>query len=502
MRNQYLLGLGSVLLATTALTATAQAGTIHNYSAQLTAGGLKPTSAFTSVKMGAQLFGGTGYTSSTTIGPQYVFANLSNNYTSGLGPKVMFYPSGATFASTALGTNSASNLTLISTLTQTSGTINTTSAGVGASCVIGILTTQIQITNCLTGKSSASFSGIALSGLIYQSASSLATVGTTIALSGAVVEQANGSNTYETIASTTVITSQNMVTITTSSSSATVQLGAGTTGYTSVTQTVSGNASAGLTVVLTQIQFTSTGSLYSNLTGTGAVSNMVGNLGITVTSTALADPAVSNVRFVLGSGATVTNTTLTSTASWTSTQLAGSLIYNDTDKATNLIQVEYNGTTALTNAAAGTTAGTFAIGGTINGTALGGIAPATSAVSRAGFSVQVNSVQSSLNTVVTSYIRVTNGGTAAGAPIITVYNASSGAVMGTYTAASVNGLATLQLTAKDIETGAGITAASTVPSYDLVITGSLASGYVQHVTGNPGNLFVDFSGRRSGAVSP
>jgi len=178
------------------------------------------------------------------------------------------------------------------------------------------------------------------------------------------------------------------------------------------------------------------------------------------------------------------------------------LIYNDTDKATNLIQVEYNGTTALTNAAAGTTAGTFAIGGTINGTALGGIAPATSAVSRAGFSVQVNSVQSSLNTVVTSYIRVTNGGTAAGAPIITVYNASSGAVMGTYTAASVNGLATLQLTAKDIETGAGITAASTVPSYDLVITGSLASGYVQHVTGNPGNLFVDFSGRRSGAVSP
>ena len=67
--------------------------------------------------------------------------------------------------------------------------------------------------------------------------------------------------------------------------------------------------------------------------------------------------------------------------------------------------------------------------------------------------------------------------------------------MGTFTTASVPGLATLQLTAKDIETGAGITTPS-ASGYDLVITGTVPSGYVQHITGNPGNLFVDFSGRR------
>ena len=118
-----------------------------------------------------------------------------------------------------------------------------------------------------------------------------------------------------------------------------------------------------------------------------------------------------------------------------------------------------------------------------------------SAIARASFTVQVNSVQPSTNTVVTSYIRITNGSTIAGIPTITVYNASTGAALGTYTTASVPGLATLQLTAKDIETGAGITANAS--GYDLIVGGNLPSGYVQHVTGNPGNMFVDFSGRRT-----
>ncbi len=502
MRNTYLLGLGGALLATTALTASAQAGSVTAYTAAISTGGLKPTTAVTSAKIGAQLFGTSGYTSTTTIGPQLVFLNLSNSYTQGLGPKVIITPTGASFDATSLGSSTASFITLTSTAGQTSTTINTTVQGAGAGCAIGVLTTQIQITNCLTGSSSASFSGIGLSGLIYTAATGLTTAGATVTLGGAVVEQANSSNTYESITTATVITSQNLVLISNSSSTATVQLGSGATAYTSVTQTVGGNASGGLTVVLTQLAFTATGAVYSDLSSTGATSNMVGNLGLVVTSTALSDPAVANVRFINSVGTAFTNTTLGGTATFSATSLTGATLFTQAGSGTNIVQVEFNGTTGVSAASAGTSAETFSANATINGSALPAITATASALARAGFTVQVNSVQSSLNTVVTSYVRITNGGSVAGAPVIAVYNASTGAGMGTYTAASVPGLATLQLTAKEIETGAGITASTSVGSYDLVLTGSLPSGYVQHVTGNPGNLFVDFSGRRSGNVSP
>ena len=164
MRNNYLLGLGGALLASTALSAGAQAGTFNSaYTiANTIAGNNKPTTGFTAVKIGAQLFGGTGYSASTTIGPQFVFVNFTNSYTQGLGPKITIVPTGAGFDSTSLVPATSANLTLVNT--QSSATINSTTNGVGAGCSIGVLSTQLQITNCLTGASSASFSGIGLSG--------------------------------------------------------------------------------------------------------------------------------------------------------------------------------------------------------------------------------------------------------------------------------------------------------------------------------------------------
>lgn len=497
MRNNYLLGLGGALLASTTLTAGAQAGTFNAYTALTTnfiPGNNKPTTGFTAVKIGAQLFGGTGYSASTTIGPQFVFANFTNSYTQGLGPKIVIVPTGATFDSTTLASSSPAALLLVNT--QSASTINNTTSGAAAGCSIGVLSTQLQITNCLTGTSSASFSGIGLSGLVYNAATGLATVGASVVLTGSVVEQANSNNTYETMTAATVIISQNTVLINNTTGTATVSLGVGATPYTNVTQTVSGLASAGLTVVLTQIAFTATGAFYSDLTSTGNVSNLVGNLGVVVTSTALSDPAVANVRFVRGDGTLFTNTTLAGTATFSSTNLTGATLFSAANSGTNYIQVEFNGTTSITAAAAGTTAETYIANVTTNGTTYPAINATASAISRAGFTVQVNSVLPSTNTVVASYVRITNGGTTAGIPVITVYNSSSGAAMGTFTTASVPGLSTLQLTAKQIETGAGIATAAEA-GYNLVITGTLPSGYVQHITGNPGNLFVDFSGRRT-----
>ena len=101
MRKTHLLGLGGALLASTALSDAAQAGTFQQYSQQLVATAtLKPTAGFTAAKIAAQLFGGTGYSASQTIGPQYVFVNLSNSYASGLGPKINVAITGASFDTT------------------------------------------------------------------------------------------------------------------------------------------------------------------------------------------------------------------------------------------------------------------------------------------------------------------------------------------------------------------------------------------------------------------
>jgi len=499
MRNTYLLGLGGALLASTSLTAEVQAGTFNAYTAQLVAAGAKPTSGFTAAKIGAQLFGGTGLAAASTIGGQMVFINFSNQYNQGLAPKILVFPTGASFHASALAASTnAGNLTLVTT--DASTTITATTNGIGSGCSIGVLTSQIQITNCTTGTSSAAFTGMALSGLIYTAATGLATVGASISLSGAVVETSNSNNTYETITSATVVTSVNNVVIVNGTGTATVALGTGATAYTSVTQTVGGNTSSGLTVILTQISFTGTGSLGSDLATSTAITNLVGNMGVVVTSSALSDPAVSNVRFIKPDGTTTyTNTTLAGTATFSSTNLTGATLLTGAGVGTSIVQVEFNGTTAITAAAAGTTVETFLANANTSGAALPTVTGAASAISRQGFTVQVNSVQASTNTVVTSYVRITNGGSVAGIPVITVYNASTGTVMGTFTTASVPGLATLQLSAKDIETGAGVTATAG-GAYDLVITGTLPSGYVQHITGNPGNLFVDFSARRNSAL--
>eukprot|EP01012_Entosiphon_sulcatum_P057206 TRINITY_DN80938_c0_g1_i1.p1 TRINITY_DN80938_c0_g1~~TRINITY_DN80938_c0_g1_i1.p1 ORF type:complete len:510 (-),score=93.86 TRINITY_DN80938_c0_g1_i1:51-1580(-) len=500
MLNKYLLGLGGALLATTSLTAGAQAGSVLNSAALAGQGGVKPTTALTSVKIGAQLFNGTsGYTSSTTLGSQNVFISLSNSYTQGLGPKIVITPTGANFSSNSLGGSSAASITLINQTGQTGTTITSTTSGTAANCSIGVLTNQIQITNCLTGSSSASFSGIGLSGLIYTAATGLGTAGNAITLGGAIVEQANPSNTYESITAATAVLSQNLVAYTTSNGTATVALGTGTTAYTSLSQTVSGNTSSGLTVVLAQISFTSTLSVDNTFTLLTTTSNLVGNMGVSVTSAALTDPAISNIRFLASDGTTApTASGSTGTATFAASTLSAAKIYNAASTATNIVQIEYNGTTAITGGVAGTISYTFAPTA-LNGQALNSgnaVTATTSAVTRAGFSTQINSVQASTNTVVTSYIRITNGGSVAGVPVITVYNASTGAVQGTFTAASVPGLATLQLSAKDIETGASVTPTAG-GSYNLVISGTLPNGYVQHVTGNPGNLFVDFSARRN-----
>jgi hypothetical protein len=98
-----------------------------------------------------------------------------------------------------------------------------------------------------------------------------------------------------------------------------------------------------------------------------------------------------------------------------------------------------------------------------------------------------------------SFIRVTNTGATAGSVTMTVRNSSSGAVLGTYTSASIASGGTIQLSTATIETQSvpAVTPTSGVP-YDIGVTGSI-TGYVQHIGFNGANgALSDLSAFRAG----
>jgi hypothetical protein len=505
MRNNHLLGLGSALLATTSLATAASAANIVPYATLSNAGAIpQPVAStlnFSSQKIAAQLFASGGLTATSTVGPQNISVTFTNNYNTSLAPRILLTITGANFNSTSLATGSAA--AAVTAYQQTNGSVVATMTGGQAGCTVGILSSQIQITGCVSSSfsvttgantnTSFALSGIVLSGLVYTAATNLATVGNTITLGGGVNESANPSNQFEAITSTAVVASVNSAAVSTATATVTVNQGAGATPFVTVSQTLGANVGGGLTIALAEVNITGVGAVDNTFTAVGQ--SAAGGLSLTLNSAALADPAIANVRFIHEGGNSIaTATTLTSTATFSNTSLTSAAIYLNTAVGTNYVQVEYNGTTSLTGGAAGTLSGTFsAVGGNYAG-ALPAISGSTSVVNRGGFNTQINSVQASTNTSVTSYIRVSNASAAAGAATLTVYNAATGTAIGTYTTASIPGFGTLQVSAKDIETGANITP-SAGQSYNIVITGPL-NGYAQHITGNPGGLFVDFSGRR------
>jgi hypothetical protein len=465
--------------------------------------------------VGAQIFGTGGLTATSTLGPMTIGLKFSNSYGGSLKPNVTLTVTGAAFSSTSLNGNSNANVKLLDDYGTGGGTLVSTLAGSGtALCTVGVLTGQIQINGCVAGPSAsatvgagnASFviGGMSISGVIFTAATGLATAGASITIGGSVFDSTNTNNVFETITPTAVVTSINQAVVAVLSGTATVNQGTGTIPYVTVSQTltgVGGSTTAGLTVELAAITITGTNAVGLDLTSYVPFASLVGGLGLVVTSPALSDPAISNVRFIgVGLNSVATATTLAGTATFTATQLTSANIYGGGGgtSGTSYVQIEYNGTTSITGGALNATGvvATFAANG---GAAIAAVTGASSAVSRSGFSTQINSVLASSNTAATSYVRIVNGGSLAGAATITVNDGSTGAKLGSaFTTASIPGLSTLQLSASQIETGAGFTPTAG-ETYTLSITGPL-SGYVQHVTLNPGGVYTDFSGRRAVVV--
>ena len=468
------LQIGSALLATTALSSMAAAGTVINASSVATGTTLTP------IVLSSQVFGGLT-PEGITLGPVAFNFDFTNPLTSKFTLQIDSTNSDFNTAATvAQGLYSESGATL-----QAATSFN--------ACTVQVLTNRIILADCLDESSNAAsvIDVIQVSGIVFDEANGLATSGTTIALSGSVVGSVGG--TFETITSANVISAATSLTSAVRTGTAGTVLNTSTPPFTQLT---------GPTVFfnLGSVVTSNPGALATDLaTAIAAVpSNVTSGIAIQVTHNVLTDNAVVDIEVATPNSAVVTrlpsafNGNIASFGSFTVAALNTLIQSFDID-------ITFDGSDAIEAWTAGTVDVTFSVGGAVNLVAPPAVTGALASLSRAGMSVQVNTAQSSTGAGATfnSLLRIVNNGTVAGPATITVVNDATGAALGTHTTASIPTGSTLQVSIPDIETGAGITPDG--GQYGLTISGPF-TGYAQHVMFNTvTESLVDLSGFRIGA---
>jgi len=464
--------LGGALLATTALSTmshppAAEAGTIIN----LVASAGVPTTVLTTAGLSAQIF--------PAVSPEAVTLQLTTDVTINLANALT-----TTFDFEVESTNSDFTAAAIGVFGQSTTTLSTATF---TGCTVQVLTERILVEDCLGISATNTIDAISLSGIIFDEANGLATVGTSIALDGIVRGQSQ--NTFEVITSANVVTSRTSLKSTITSGAAGIILNTSTPPFSDMTGPVT-SFSLG-TVAITGTS--ATGTDLATLVTVG--SGLTGAVEFTVTHGVLTDAALVNLDLG-GTGATAAVTQVPSAFNGN----VASFNVNPSDAfATFDIAVNFDGTTAISAWAAGTVDVVFSVGLgnlTLHPAATGALA----SMSRGGFSTQINTAQSTAGTGATlfqSFIRIVNNGAVSGTVNLTMRDDADGSLYGTYTTATVEPNATLQVSMATVETALSITPAG---QYQIGITGPI-SGYAQHVSFNSvNNSFSDLSSFR--AVNP
>lgn len=480
MKRQTLLT-GSALLATTALSSAALAGTF------ITPVGVAAailTTTLTPIALSSQVFGGTA-PEALTIGGASTGGEVAIDFTNSLTTKfdVKIEATGADFVG-------AATVNVLAFAQSTSaGTL--TAESILGGCTVQVLTDRILIEDCVTDTTTTAIDVLNVSGLQFNEANGLATAGSSIALT-AIVTGASGGSTFETVSSTPIITSVDSIETTVTAGSAGTLQNTATPAFSKV--------GAGLTTLsLGTVNNSAVASVGTNLTtslvnGTG--SQIISGVELTVTHGVLTDAATST----LVGTANATPTAVTLTPSNFNSNVASFTYAVEADLVQSFdVSVNFNGTTAIQNWSAGTIDVVFTVGSTV-ATAPASATGSLASLSRGGMSVQINTANSSVagGTQFQSLVRIVNNGTVAGAATITVLNDSTGAVLGTFTTGDIAAGATLQVDMPTIEGAAGITPAG---QYGLSISGAF-TGYAQHVMFNSvDSLFVDLSGFRIGTAT-
>lgn len=477
--------LSGALLASTALSAgNASAGTIGRFA--------YADNAFTTSAMAIAntIFSTTASTAnSVLIGEGGVYGQgfgmrFNNAYAGTTRWTTEFTISGARFVTAGLSVN---QVTLLLSTTANTTTVIGSVAGSAACASLTSLVDLLVANDCsITGAATGTSVGISLSGITFNNASGLATVGSSISLTGRIYNPSNPSQTFEASTTGNIITSRAPFAVAvTAGTDKTASATTTPVAFTSLTD-VAGN----LSMVLATVTLTGTGAFNNGLVSTAGFST-AGTTNISIASSLFSSAAVRSVTVnasVGGSGAlsylTAANFsggTVTFSATNT-TWVAGNSI--------NVV-VQFMGTTSIPASVAGTVSGTIS-GGEQNVT----VAGATAAVAQGGFRAEVNTFNASTNGPFGSYLRIHNNGQVSGTVTITVRNDATGEVLGSaYTTSAIAPNSTVQFSALQIETGAAVPTASRTGSYTVSVTGPII-GYVQHILFD-GNSVADLSGYRN-----
>ena len=460
--------IGGALLVTTALSTTAMAGSFVDDPG---AGG-NPGTVLTPIALSAQVFGSTS-PENVTLGTTTIYVNFSNSLT-------------MTFDFEIESTNSdfdgsATAVTPQTTKGATGASLN--DAGTFSGCTVQVLTERVLVEDCLGA--SASLDGMRISGVVFDEANGLSTVGNSIALSGLVRGQSG--NTFETLSSATLVTSQNGLSTTASAGSTLTINNSADPPFSSLT----GGSTTGS---LGTVRATATGAIATDLSTTIlAAAAFATTMEFTITHGVLTDGAVTGLDVEEDAGATTTFSIIPSSfvGSVASVNITGAAVLGSYD-----IQVNFDGSAAINAWSAGTVDVAFSPGST-QLTASPAVSGSLASLVRGGFSTQFNTTQSTAGTGATlfqSLLRIVNNGSVAGTVTLTVRDDADGSLYGNFTTETIEPNSSIQVSMAAIEEGLSITQAG---QYQTAVSGSI-SGYAQHVMFNSvDNLFVDLSGFRN-----
>jgi hypothetical protein len=501
MKRENLYIVSAALLASTALTTAASAGSVFIATGLGVgaAGGVQTTTA--AKRLSAQVFASTPTTATviggTNNGLAYRFGSplsLSQSSFSGT-----IGVTGAQFRTSVVsgGGDSVRGFYVNTTAAQGSLQVSDTHTVVCGGLVA--TTTSLIINACTTQTFSgtASIAGFVISAVAFDNATGLATVGGSISIAGTINlgSSAGQGAVFDTTAATAVVTSANSMSVTAT---------AGTPAQINVSATPTFARLVGgfLTATISTVNITHTGAVAADLTTVVQTVTAVGTGNfIRLASAILNDDAVANVT-VEAAGVAANNLSNTPTQFFSG--VATFTIAPANIQNSYAVVVNFNGSQAIETAAAGTVdVGFGAIGGTASATGNSAAPPgltggAVAGLTRSGFNVTVNSVQPSVAQGARTYsslLRIVNTANTPGTVNVVLRNNETGVVLGTYTSPSILGLGSLQLSSATIEAGAGVTPSAGV-LYQANITGNI-TGYVQHVNWNQdAGFFSDLSGAR------
>lgn len=497
--------LSGALLASTALSGAAGAGTIGRFdSPAMNSTALITTTA---VSIANTLFSTTAATANAVAiggGGKEIGIKYTNSFTSTTRWSTEFTLSGARFvqANETLG-----NVRLLDVGTLGTTIVGTRSAATHCQSATSLVdlfvindcgATQGVFSNTSnTSSATTSVGAMVFTGVTFNNASGLATVGSSITLSARVFNPVNTSQVFEPTASGAIITSAAPIGASVAKA-ADVTISATTT-PTAFTRLTAAQAETGtLSMRLATVTLTSLGVRAADLTTVVTVAS-VGTTNVTVQSALLSSGAVSNVT--IRNNADITS--VSTAANFSSGTVTFALSTANLAQGSFHVTVSFDGTTAIPTAAAGTLSATFGSAVANFPQAVPAATGQTAAANQGGFRAEVNTFNSSGNGPYASYLRIHNNGGVAGTASITVRNDAhtSGAMLGSaFTTATIQPNATLQLSSSDIETGANIPAAERVGSYTVSVTGPIV-GYVQHILFDGQSVADVSSFRNSGSTS-